>query len=483
MRRVAVTLAAGGSLLLPALAVAPSDTTAASIAAASAAPASTAPASITAASAAARPVVGAARTAAQVPRPPPVDLGRLPASSRPVALPGVRQVVRCVADSSPAVRDAEANDPLWGQHVFRLPELWTASRGRSVRIAVIDTGVARHPLLTGRLIDGGDFVAGGNGLRDCDGHGTAVAGIAAAAADPDTGFAGVAPAAEIISIRQSSPSFTVSAPGRQEQPAGNLRSLASAVLRAVDLGASVINISEVACAPPNVTGAAELQAAIHRAVQRNVVVVAAAGNTGSGQHGECPSQPEPGVVVYPAWYDEDVLTVAATGPGGLPAPFNYPGPWVDVAAPGERLLSLAATGSGLTDRLAGDAATPINGTSFAAPAVAGLAALIRARYPQLTAGQVIDRITATASQRAAGRSDTVGYGAVDSVAALIRTPAVLPTSGADPVERGIGTLSLSPPPRRTPAEPGALFVGLLALLATATAGALAVAKLRTGNRR
>jgi membrane-anchored mycosin MYCP len=465
---MAVTLAAGGSLLLPALAIAPGASTPVSTATASAA-----------SSFAARPVAEVAR----VPQPPPVDLSQLPTSSQPVALPGVRQIAQCVEGSEPAARGSAAAEPLWSQRAFRLPELWTASRGRSVRIAVIDTGVSRHPLLAGRLIAGGDFVAGGNGLRDCDGHGTAVAGIAAATADPDSGFAGVAPAAEIISIRQSSPSFTVSEPGRQEQPAGNLRTLASAVLRAVDLGAGVINISEVACASPNAAGAAELQAAIHQAVQRKVVVVAAAGNTGSGQHGECPSQPEPGTVVYPAWYDDEVLAVAAIGPSGLPSPFNYPGPWVDVAAPGERLVSLAATGSGLTDQLTGDPATPITGTSFAAPSVAGLAALIRARYPQLTAAQVVDRITATASQRAVGRSDTVGYGTVDPVAALTRTPAVLPTPGADPLGQRTGTLSLPPAPRRTPAEPGALFGGLLALLATATVGALAVAKLRSGNRR
>jgi membrane-anchored mycosin MYCP len=404
-------------------------------------------------------------------------MSRLPASDRPVAQPGVRQRFSCVSGGhSPG---AAMRDRLWGQRLFRLPELRDVTTGRSVRIAVIDTGVARHPRLAGRLIAGGDFVAGGDGLTDCDGHGTLVAGIAAASVDADTGFAGVAPAAEVISIRQSSPRYVVAGPAGESQ-AGDLRTLAAAVLHAVDLGADVINISEASCAPPGATGAAELRAAIHRAVQRDVVVVAAAGNLGAGGPDECPEEPTPGVVVYPAWFSDDVLAVASVGPGGVPSRFNYPGPWVRVAAPGEGLVSLAVGGAGLTDQLpGGDARTPLDGTSFAAPSVAGLAALIRARYPRLTAAQVIDRITATASQHASGRSDTTGYGLVDPVAALTRSPAVLPPPGADPADADTGLLQLAAAARPAPTQPAALWGGLLALLATVPAGAFAVGRLRT----
>lgn len=422
-----------------------------------------------------------AMVAEDLPRPPPVDMGRLPASGTPAGQPGARQKYRCVGAAGP-VGAGSASERLWGQRMFRLPELWNAGEGGSVRIAVIDTGVSQHPRLAGRLLAGGDFVAGGDGLADCDGHGTLVAGIAAASVDSGSGFAGVAPEAQVLSVRQSSPRYAVPGPGGAESPAGNLETLASAVLHAVDLGADVINISEVACAPAGARGAAELQAAIHRAVQRNVVVVAAAGNLGSGRQDECPDRPRAGTVVYPGWFDQDVLTVASVGPGGVASRFNYPGPWVDVAAPGERLVSLSAGGSGVTDQMPGsEAGTPIDGTSFAAPSVAGLAALIRARYPRLTAAQVMDRITATASQHASGRTDSAGYGVVDPVAALTRGPAVLPPPG-DPAGTDAGTLRLAPPAQPASVPPGALWGGLLALLATVPAGAFAVSKLRAGWR-
>jgi len=509
VRRTAAGLALAATALLPSVAGAspsadvPSTAlAAASGAAAGATPASgsmTALATPAAGGAAARrpaavpahatPVAAAAahRTPAELPQPPPIDVDRLPDDGPLTALPGVRQEMQC-AGTTHTPDQAAVPNLLWGQRLFALPELWSASRGRGVRIAVIDTGVARHPLLAGRLIAGGDYVAGGNGLADCDGHGTAVAGIAAAAAEAGTGFAGVAPAAEIISIRQSSPSFSVPGHGDRRLPAGNLDTLARAVVHAVDLGAKVINISEVSCAAPNAPGAAELQVAIHSAVLRNVVVVAAAGNTGAagvpGNDGSCPDLPRPDTVAYPGWFDGDVLTVAAVGPNGLASPFSYPGPWVDVAAPGERLMSLSVSGAGLTDQLSQvDTVTAINGTSFAAPSVAGLAALIRARYPQLTARQVMDRITATAAQHASGRSDTVGFGMVDPVAALTRTPVVLPPPSGSPAAGDTGTLQLGAASTEQRASgPGALWGGLLALLASVTAGGLAVGRLRTGWR-
>jgi membrane-anchored mycosin MYCP len=171
-------------------------------------------------------------------------------------------------------------------------------------------------------------------------------------------------------------------------------------------------------------------------------------------------------------------------PNGLASQFSYPGPWVDVAAPGERLMSLSPGGPGVTDQLSLiNTTAPVQGTSFAAPAVAGLAALIRSRYPQLTARQVMDRITATAAQHASGRSDTVGFGVVDPVAALTRSPAVLPPPSGSPAAGDTGTLQLAAASAGpAPAGQGALWGGVLALLGALTAAALAVGRLRTGWR-
>jgi membrane-anchored mycosin MYCP len=300
---------------------------------------------------------------------------------------------------------------------------------------VIDSGVQPHPRLAGRLLDGGDYIENRSGLFDCDGHGTAVAGLIAAAPDPTTRFVGVAPAAQILAIRQASTFYSVplhlldNNQDIRSPSAGDTVSMARAVLRAVQLGATVINISEAACFPaePNHPNAPDLQAAVHYAVEHNVVVVVAAANTSS----VC-KQNSPGAVTTissPGWFDNDVLTVAATDDNGEPADFSIRGPWVDVAAPGTGAVSLAAGQPGLTSRLVdvhGQAHT-LDGTSFATPYVAGLAALVRDRYRNLTARQVMHRIEQTARHAAGGRREDLGYGMIDPVNAL---KAVLPEEHA-----------------------------------------------------
>ena len=244
----------------------------------------------------------------------------------------------------------------WAQERLRITDAWRWGRGAGQTVAVIDTGVAPHPRLAGRLVDGGDFVGpGGTGIADCDGHGTLVAGIVAAAPDPESGpsgFVGVAPDARVLSIRQSS--ATVSAGGRATPGAGDVVTLARAVLHAVDLGATVVNISEAACLPAAVAPRvlAPLRAAIRRAVDRDVVVVAAAGNAGSGACVQSdPAGTEEGQVVAPAWFGDDVLSVGYVGQDGRPSPRTVRGPWVSLAAPGTDIVSLSPTGPGLVDRV------------------------------------------------------------------------------------------------------------------------------------
>lgn len=419
------------------------------------------------------------------PQPPLPDMRRLPTGGRPVALAGLRQTRRCA--EPPVARPDALPGLLWGQRSMRLPELWQLNRGADVPIAVIDTGVARHPLLADRLIPGGDYVAGGDGLSDCEGHGTAVAGIAAAAADPRTGFTGVAPRATVIAIRQSSATFVTTGADGTDVAAGDTDTLAKAIVRAVELGARVINISEVACvsAQRAASTGATLQAAVHHAVQRDVVVVVAAGNRGSGGAAggsECPVDSGTRTLVLPAWYDDDVLAVASVAPDGTTSQFGIRAPWVDVAAPGEQVVSLGPVGATLTDRVS----TPtqlvsMQGTSFAAPAVAGLAALIRARFPELTAHQVMDRVTATADRREPGRSLATGWGVINAREALSRTPAVLPApsahDGSRPADTGTLPLPASVPHAR--GGPAAVWAGLLSLVAAAAAAVLAVLRSRS----
>ncbi|MEJ2888476.1 type VII secretion-associated serine protease mycosin [Actinomycetospora aeridis] len=366
---------------------------------------------------------GTAAADAPVPPPPdPAALARLDPDPRP--LPGVSARVACVRSAGGG--DAAIPGAPWGQQRLRFTDAWRFTRGAGQTVAVIDTGVSRHPRLAGRLVDGGDFVGTQDGLTDCDGHGTLVAGIIAAAPEQSTGFVGVAPDARVLSIRQSSGTVRTTAPdGSTTDGGGNVDTLAEAILRATSLGATVINISEAACVPAAdaARGLASLRAAVRAAVDANVVVVAAAGNAGSGACVQAADGESPGQVVAPAWFGDDVLSVGYTRRDGLPAPQSIRGPWVSLAAPGSEIVSLDPAGPGLVDTITPIGAgrpIPIEGTSFAAPYVSGVVALVRARYPGLDARQVMARVTSSADRgnQAGGRDDAVGAGTVDPVSAV-----------------------------------------------------------------
>ncbi len=370
---------------------------------------------------------GAAGAPAVVPGPPAPDPALLAGlDPTPSPLPGAAQRVACVSplggdDAGTGLGTGGTTTVPWAQERLRITDAWRWGRGAGQTVAVIDTGVAPHPRLAGRLVDGGDFVGpGGTGIADCDGHGTLVAGIVAAAPDPESGpsgFVGVAPDARVLSIRQSS--ATVSAGGRATPGAGDVVTLARAVLHAVDLGATVVNISEAACLPAAVAPQvlAPLRAAIRRAVDRNVVVVAAAGNAGSGACVQSdPAGTEEGQVVAPAWFGDDVLSVGYVGQDGRPSPRTVRGPWVSLAAPGTDMVSLSPTGGGLVDRVQpagarpGPAGSPIEGSSFARPTWPGSRRWSGPASRQLTARQVTARIVATATGRRARTTTPSGPG-------------------------------------------------------------------------
>jgi membrane-anchored mycosin MYCP len=377
---------------------------------------------------------------------------------------------------------------------------WRFSTGAGQKVAVIDTGVNRHPRL--RSLDaGGDYVSNGDGLADCDAHGTLVAGIIAAAPSAGDSFAGVAPDATILSIRQNSGAFGLAGAGANtnDDPNatstgyGNTQTLALAITRAVDLGATVINLSEVACAP---VAAGLDDAAVGRAVryafERNVVVVAAAGNFNTQSMCNAqnvmtdPNQPldrgwdTVGTIASPAWFDDYVLTVGAVTTSSAPAEFSLHGPWVALAAPGEGVTSLDANGPGLINaQLGQQGMVPLNGTSFAAPFVSGLVALVRSRFPELTAGQVMDLIKRTAHTPGEGPNPATGYGVVDPVAAL--TNQLAPANSGPRPDAGT---PISGPPQPDPGNVRARMIvfGVAAVSVALMAGAVALAAARRRGR-
>lgn len=419
--------------------------------------------------------------------PPPIDERWLPESALPAPpRPTVQREVctEVTAESGRAFGRAERSAQL-----ADLDQVWRLARCAGQRVAVIDTGVARHRRLP-KVVAGGDYVFTGDGTADCDAHGTLVAGIIAAAPDAQSdNFSGVAPDVTLISIRQSSSKFApVGDPS--STGVGDVDTMAKAVRTAADLGASVINISSIACVPAAAApDDRALGAALAYAVDvKNAVIVAAAGNTGGAA--QCPPQ-APGVTrdsvtvaVSPAWYDDYVLTVGSVNAQGEPSAFTLAGPWVDVAATGEAVTSLSPFGDGTVNRLGGQhGSIPISGTSYAAPVVSGLAALIRARFPTLTARQVMQRIESTAHHPPAGWDPLVGNGTVDALAAVSSDS--IPQAGtatSDPAPVAV------PVPRRStpgPSDRRALhtaFAGaaicLLALMATL---ATASRRLRPGR--
>ncbi|SDF66712.1 membrane-anchored mycosin MYCP [Lentzea fradiae] len=347
----------------------------------------------------------------------------------------------------------------WGQVYLNLDQAHKFATGKGVRIAIIDTGVdPRNPRFTGRVQGAGEYVFGNdNGTDDCDGHGTEVAGVAAAA-KTEGDFVGAAPEATILAIRQTSDRYEFPGDANNEKraTAGKVATLAQAIVRAANANAEVINISLTNCGTPKGFSADDrkLQAAIRYAVDvKDSVIVTAAGNL-NGQGAGCPVQNHNldinnvNSISSPAWFADDVLSVASIGRDGEVSDFSVWGPWVSIAAPGEEIISVDPKGTGLTNaNVTANGVQDIKGTSFAAPYVSGITALVRQRFPDLTARQVMDRLKATALHPGgvSGKDHKIGYGMVNPVAALT---AVLPAESAgfqkaQPKE--IAT-SVTPPP-------------------------------------
>lgn len=383
-------------------------------------------------------------------------------------------------------------DRPWATDYLGLPQAQKFATGAGITVAVIDTGVNGSPRVPAE--PGGDFVdQTGNGMSDCDAHGTLTAAVIAGRPAPTDAFVGVAPDARILSLRQTSDSFSpVGARTDPNDPnatqtAGSLRSLARAIVHAANMGAQVINISEAACykvtRPIN---EAVVGAAINYAVNvKGSVIVVAAGNTGS----DCTQNPPPDAavpadprgwrevqtIVSPAWYSPLVLTVGSIAPNGQPSGFSLQGPWVGAAAPGENLIALGYDGKPVNALQGEDGPIPISGTSFSAAYVSGLAALIRQRFPELTPAQVINRITATARHPGGGVNNVVGAGVIDPVAAL--TWEVPPGPADIPYNiKQIPPPVYVPPPDRSPIT-GVVVVGV-GVAALLGLGALARRALR-----
>jgi membrane-anchored mycosin MYCP len=367
------------------------------------------------------------------------------AAARPGALAG--QLPGPVADCPGSSGAAPPATTPWAQRALSFASVWNLTEGAGITVAVIDSGVDANPQFGDRVTVGPDLsgeVAGIPAGADCVGHGTAVASIIAAAPQAGVSFSGVAPQAQVLSIKITN----------SEAISGDVT--ATAIRDAVDLGASVINLSLAAANTP------ALQAAVQFAQDSNVVVVAAAGND-SANSGQGP--------FYPAAYP-GVLSVGAIGPNGSLASFSDTRTPVTVTAPGVDVAS--AYPGRFPDAYSQDD----NGTSFATAFVSGVAALVRSSHPDLSAAQVVARIEATANGAAGAGT---GDGVVNPVQAVT---AVLPNGGT---RTGSGAVAQPVSvTRAAPSSPRSRTVALAILSAALGVGLLAVAAvfvIPAGRRR
>ena len=419
--------------------------------------------------------------------PPQVDPQVTPPSGAAGPVATMSQRGACLISGVLPGSDPGAINP--NQLALNLSGAWRYGRGDGQTVAVIDTGVRPGPRLP-NVEAGGDFVESTDGLTDCDGHGTLVAGLIAGQPGND-GFSGVAPGARLISIRSTSARYAPRSSGTDPATARtalDVQTLARAIVRAADLGARIINVSAVTClAAGKMVEQNELGAALrYAAVDKDAVIVAAAGNNRAGLNAgsACPSNPlsDPGrpddprnwagvtSVSIPSWWQPYVLSVGALTADGRPSAFTMAGPWVGIAAPGENVASVGnADGGGLANALPNDQGDlfGLNGTSYAAAYVSGVAALVRSRFPDLTAAQVVRRLTASAHGAARSPSNLVGAGIVDPVAAL--TWDISDTDSVAPETRQIAAPEAPGEKDSTPRTIALAGTGALLIVAVLTA--------------
>jgi subtilisin family serine protease len=292
--------------------------------------------------------------------------------------------------------DGATNDPFLGSqwHLSTIGALaaWDRSSGSGVTIAVLDTGVdAQHPDLVNNLVAGWNFYSNTADTSDAFNHGTGVAGSAAATMNNALGVAGVSGLTRIMPIRIAADTGTAS-----------WSAAAQGLTYAADRGVRVANISYSGAAR-----SASVVSAAQYMKDRGGLVFVSAGNTGTTSTGT----PVSSMIIVSATTSSDTLAS-----------------WSTYGSP----ISLSAPGAGVYTTTKGGGYVSENGTSFASPVAAGVAALVWAANPGLSSSQVEGILFATAVDLgAAGRDDFFGHGRVNAAAAVERALATAAAPAAD----------------------------------------------------
>jgi subtilisin family serine protease len=272
----------------------------------------------------------------------------------------------------------------WGLTAYHIPDHWKATRGKNIKVAVLDTGIDEaHPDLKDAIDDARDFTRSRFGPIDRHGHGTHTAGTMGARQN-DIGVVGVAPDCRLLIGKVLG-----------DDGSGSSATVAAGIDWACDAGADVISLSLGSPEPDDT-----LLAAVQRAASKGKFIIAAAGNDGRDNS-----------VNYPARW-RDTIAVAAVDANGQVADFSSRGPEVDIAAPGENILSTWPNGG----------YAKLSGTSMATPFIAGVVALAFAlerqtenpRPPIRNVGDLRNLLSRTATDAGlAGFDPAYGWGLIN----------------------------------------------------------------------
>jgi thermitase len=291
-----------------------------------------------------------------------------------------------------AVTDPYAGSE-WHLGKIGAPTAWDTTQGAGVTIAILDSGVdGSHPDLVPNLVAGYNFASNNTDTADVCGHGTAVAGSAAARGNNGIGVAGVAGQAKIMPIRVASKDASGGCTAYTS-------TIASGITWAADHGARIANISYGPLA-----GSATIQSAAQYMKSKGGLVFVSAGNNGVDEN------------ITPT---TTLIAVSATDSTDAKASWSSYGSFVSLAAPG----------AGIWTTSQGGTYGGWNGTSFASPVAAGVAALMMAAAPSLDGAQIEQALFASAAPLgAAGRDPLFGYGRVDAAAGVRAVSATVPVA-------------------------------------------------------
>jgi type VII secretion-associated serine protease mycosin len=323
-------------------------------------------------------------------------------------------------------------DQQWYLKALKISEAHAISTGSGVTVAVIDSGVAPHQDLKGNLLAGYNYAnTKPDGRTDTEGHGTNMAGLIAGRGRGSSGILGIAPSAKILPLKG----------GNRDNFDSDI--IAEAIDYAVAHKAQVVNASLKAA--PSI----KLLKAVKDANAAGVVVVGASGNDGDT------------LVGYPAAAD-GALGVGATDRNGKHWADSTHGPTLQICAPGVDIIT-----TGLRNKY-----TEADGTSDSAAIVSGAVALVRAKFPQLSADEIIHRITATADDNGTpGRDDNCGFGELNIVKALTaNVPPLTASASASPSATTVapapatGTDVAAPPSAEKKGSSAPLIVGVVVVV-------------------